>query len=690
MEGQEETGQAPAAPIGLSENNKDKTIPNLSEIQEVISEIEGTSKNSIDYLNKLSKDFSNKNDTFLKEINLYRDNMISKYSEVFNIYDKPTENKDNDSSKTAFKMATEKHVYLMKRINEIFLEIFNSIKQNMDIMSRFLEKFSNISQNIDKGNPIQDFLLEEFNNIIDCWLFMKIDFDKFDFNQALSKSNLDQNFKSFVTKVSKNKNFNLKIVCPKGEPLNPTEQNLLKEKKENQMKLLSENKANLTKLRLENVDNASNYVGDKIEFTKLKKLYIINSTINNANLFTTMKNVEKLKIKLCPNISIDLLDYLPSNIKRLYLEKNNYVNYEFENIISGIFANNKNLLQNLEILSFAGNNLTRIDLSILSSKVIFNGLVEMNFQKNKIYKFIYNPENFPNLKFINCCKNNLNKSYLSDIKTIASLESGNGFLFEPELCEKYYNKLKSRLKTNENNLFISQYLNISYIPRDISMEYFKDFIINEQITIRLKKLDLSYNGLNCDTFFKFVNQNKGFINLRTLNLNGNELDDTFFEKFMENNIFTKLHHLYLNSNKIGNMNVKINYKDNIPIDKKYSNDKEKELVYKLRLIYKFIQKNSYLNKLTITKNPISEYYSVVPEQNNNADRSDKYIKKDENNKIIINCLFSLLIKIRDELLMEEEEKSERKSFNLRFDCRSNVNKNSENYPYSDKPIVYKK
>ena len=40
--------------------------------------------------------------------------------------------------------------------------------------------------------------------------------------------------------------------------------------------------------------------------------------------------------------------------------------------------------------------------------------------------------------------------------------------------------------------------------------------------------------------------------------------------------------------------------------------------------------------------------------------------------------------------MEEEEKSERKSFNLRFDCRSNVNKNSENYPYSDKPIVYKK
>ena len=30
------------------------------------------------------------------------------------------------------------------------------------------------------------------------------------------------------------------------------------------------------------------------------------------------------------------------------------------------------------------------------------------------------------------------------------------------------------------------------------------------------------------------------------------------------------------------------------------------------------------------------------------------------------------------------------TFNLRFDCRSNVNKNSENYPYSDKPFIYKK
>ena len=207
--------------------------------------------------------------------------------------------------------------------------------------------------------------------------------------------------------------------------------------------------------------------------------------------------------------------------------------------------------------------------------------------------------------------------------------------------------------------------------------------------IHLKKLDLSNNGIDCSTFIKFIGLNKGFINLPSLNLNGNQIDDTFFEKFRNQDVFGKLQLLYLNLNKIGDTNVKIKYYDDIPIDKKYSEEKDRELIYKLRLIYQFIQNNKYLTKLTITKNPISEFYSVVPEPKNDADRNDKYIKRDEKGNIIINCLFSLLVKIRDELLTKEEEKSGRNNFNIRFDCRSNVNKNSENYPYSDKPFVYK-
>ena len=670
-------------------NNKqflEEKITYDEKMKKAISKIDSISNSSCEYLKSSWNEFTNKNSKFIKEIKMYNDNIISKYSKLFNLNDKASQEEGKNG---VYKSDIEKHIQLMERIHDIYSQIFDSIKQNLEIMSRFLDKFVNISQNIDKCKPIQEFLFEEFSNTINCWLFMKIDFGKFDFNEALNKSNLDQNFKNFVSKISKDKIANFNKIAPKLEIEGPKGQKKLEEKKENEIKLIPGNLENKTDLNLTNVEDVSSNIDDKIDISNLKSFFVKNSTFKNAGFLKEMKNLEKLTIKSCVNFQIDILEYLPEKLKILNLENNNFVNLDLENILKGIFSSNKNILENLEYLSFAGNNLTRVDLSVLPMKTFFNGLISMNFQKNKIYKFIFNPENFPNLKFINLCKNNLNKSYLMDLKTLDSLESGNGFLFEPELCQKYYNKLKEKLKINEKDLFKSNYLNISFMPKVQALDYFKDFIINEEIIVKLKKLDLSYNSLDCNTFFKFTKQKKGFLNLRSLNLNGNELDDTFFEKF-EPSFFSKLEHLYLNYNKIGSMEIKINYKDNIPIDGKYKNNSEKELVYKLRVIYNFIQRNAYLNKLTITKNPISEYYSVVPEQNNNADKSDKYIKKDKNNKIIINCLFSLLIKIRDELLMNEEEKLNRNGFNLRFDCRSNVNRNSENYPYSDKPIVYKK
>ena len=204
----------------------------------------------------------------------------------------------------------------------------------------------------------------------------------------------------------------------------------------------------------------------------------------------------------------------------------------------------------------------------------------------------------------------------------------------------------------------------------------------------LKKLTLSYNKLTCKTLFTFFNTIKEPINLSKLNLNGNELDDTFFEQYLEQNFastFPKLQHISLSSNQIGNNKITVQYKDNKPIkDKQFTQE-----IYKLRMMYKFIEVNKSLNKINLTKNPISDIYTIVPEENNNADVNSKYIIKDDENEIIINCFFSFLIKIRDELLRNGMEYS-RSSFNVKFDCRSNINKYSENYPFSSKPIIFKK
>ena len=67
----------------------------------------------------------------------------------------------------------------------------------------------------------------------------------------------------------------------------------------------------------------------------------------------------------------------------------------------------------------------------------------------------------------------------------------------------------------------------------------------------MKKIALSYNGLKCDIFIKFIENNKGFFNLHSFNLTGNLFDDTFFEYYLEyEDIFNKLELLNLNSNKI--------------------------------------------------------------------------------------------------------------------------------------------
>ena len=206
---------------------------------------------------------------------------------------------------------------------------------------------------------------------------------------------------------------------------------------------------------------------------------------------------------------------------------------------------------NLELLSFAKNYLSKIDLSYINNKYFFNSLTELNFSKNKIYSFTFNKNNYNKLTYINCCYNNLNRSYVGKIPTILGLEGANLFLLNDELFNKYYTSLKEKLTSDKIKFNKISYLNISYIPRIKSLEYFKDFRLNESIILNLKKIALSYNGLKCDTFIKFIENNKGFFNLRSLNLIGNLFDDTFFEKYLEyEDVFNKLELLNLNSNKI--------------------------------------------------------------------------------------------------------------------------------------------
>ena len=168
---------------------------------------------------------------------------------------------------------------------------------------------------------------------------------------------------------------------------------------------------------------------------------------------------------------------------------------------------------------------------------------------------------------------------------------------------------------------------------------------------------------------------------------GNKLDDTFFEKFLEfkyNNIFTKLQKINLSDNLIGN-EVEINPAD-LGEESKIKNRIQD--VYKLRLIYKFIEKNKNLSKLYLTKNPMSEKSVISTDLDMN--QISALINRDENNnnKIIIDTFYSFLKKITDELLMNREEKVNRGQFNIKFDIDTHINLNSDNFNYNEKFIMF--
>ena len=651
-----------------------------TEIDNALEQLESSSKKFTEEFSALCDEFKVKNKNFLNDIDLFRENLEKKYGQE-NPNEKVTlKNKALDSD-SRFRTMTEKPIQLVNKMTVLYTSLFEMVKSNMNILSHFL----NTAKDLDKRKDLKDFFSEEFKNIVDSWLVMKLDFDNLNINEALNNANVDDNFRNFIVKVYKKKSLKIYVHHMKGEIENEESKKKFKEEK----KSLNENAPNLTKLTWKNAGDLNKVIDKTMKYPKLKNFSFENGKINDED-FTfvqQMPNLEKLSIKYVPNFQVEILiQNLPLKLKMLYLEKLNFVNDDFK-IILKKFNYNKDILANLEVFSLAGNNITKADFTILSSKIVYQSLVEINLKKNKLYKFLYNPENFPKLKFINCCKNNFNKSYFKDAGKIMSLESGNGFLFEPDLCRSYYDSLKKKICSSDDLPYLFDYLNISFMPKFLSKDYFRDFGLNEQLMNKLKKLDLSYNGINCTEFFAIIEKNNNFSHLHSLNLNGNNIDDTFFEKIMKNNAFPKLEHLFLNSNRIGDTNVKVQYRDDIPIDKEHQQEKEKNLVFKLRLLYKFIEQTPHLNKLTITKNPISEFYSVV--KGENADKSDKFIKRDNSGKIAINCLFSMLIKIRDELLTSDFDKEKRKGFNLKFDCRSNVNKNSENYPYNDKPFIKK-
>ena len=655
-----------------------------------------TENEAINYLTDTISVLQVKYKNFNTDINTHFRDLTSKITDAFKLNNNQEENAKNskkDNKEILIQKYTKDYIEQLQKIINIHQQIFKNIKNTISIFYNFLD----ISKFIGKEKPINEFFSKEFKNIIENWLFMQIDLENFDFTKAINESSFDTDLKSLLLNTRKNKNFIMNIsnptkymkICKKNfDKLHPDKARKLSLLYEKNKKIMTENHDNLFKLKMRNVFYIDKYFEPDVVYNKIKFLKFDNVTFANQDekqkeFLKNMPSLEKLMINSSNNFDISLLKDLSKSLIKLSLTKNGFVDFEFKNIMENYLVKSEHIRKNLQYLSFSDNYLSNINLNqiVYLPKHSFLSLKELDFKNNKIFQFMIDPNYFPDLKCINCCYNYLTKNSFEQYEKILTLLSGNIFLSQKQSAENYFTNLSRKLNTYTITL---TYLNLSYVPKEISNDYLNNIIINDSILINLRKLDLSYNNLVCDTIINFFNNNKSCFCLKSLNLSNNLLDASFFEKYLEaglNKQISKLKYIKLDSNKFGSF-------DDIDESPEKQNE---EYIKLIRSLYKFIYENKNLVDLTITKNDLCNNLIVMNiEENANNFNFNDYVVRDKNGKIEIRCFYSFLWKIRIEMNEEnKKDKSEiRPLFNIKFDCRNSINKNSDDFEFNTDYIIF--
>ena len=632
------------------------------------------------YIKDIEKQLNEKFEEFNENLRNYFFKLTNKYSKAFGLDE---ENIAQEKSKV-LQRDTKKYLDKLIKIKNLHEQILENIKVEMSILINSLD----ISNSLEDHNPIGKFLEKEFNNIVNSWLYIKLEFEKFNLTKTISNSNLDEHLKNSIYKISQNKNIIMNISPAKKKQENPNVD--YQEIQKQDLTIISEKCNNITKIKINQIKNADipfKLNSERQNFQKLKSLEFNNCSFSDKKedkyaLIGKCTALEKLIFNGVYNFEAKMLMNFPKNLTKLILSNNNFVNSDFKNIMDNYIIKSESLRNSLEFLSFSNNSLSNIIMEYGNKR--FHALKELDFHRNKITKFVIDYDTFYKLKCINCCYNRFSKTDFERNNKVVVLLSGNIFLTGLNKYKNYYSKLEKQLN-NYNDISLT-HLTISYIPFEFGKEYFERIKINNSILINLKNLNLSHNNLNCDVLFNFILNNMGCINLKVLNLCGNKLDDTFFEKFFDNNyqiIFNKLQKINLVDNLIGD-ETKI---DTDNLGEKPKNKNREQDIYKLRLIYKFIENNKNLSKLYLNKNPMCDKSIISTDLD--IDEVFKLIEKDNQNKIIIDSFYSFLKKIKDELLMNPEEKINRGQFNIKFDIDIHNNLNSENFNYEGEYIMFK-
>ena len=575
----------------------------------------GDEKDNIDFSEMIKIKLDEIKNSSISQFQNYIDNVNKKYDEFKNkIVDfieskkrKLSDFEDPLNNKAFILKYAKQNIFIkINNIFEIYDNIINSIEKNFELLNLFYE--NSILMNSKK--QIEDFLINNSNLIENCSVVSKFNFTKLD------TSNIKEikYYKYYINYLSQKKIEDEEEVM---------QYILKKDDMKNGLGFIKENFSLLGKLTLkgiitEDFDNVLININEnmkKNQKTNITKLNVLNfsSIVPKNEINIQLNMLRKLKMQYGAYINISKISKIfienNNNLTSLSLEDINLTDLGFKSLISSLIKN-QSITKTLEYLSLEGNKISMVKYDnehVSLQYKYFQKLKWLILSRNNIYKFDFALNVLPNLKFLDLTSNDIPTSSFMEIaikeKGKLVLLNDNMFITNSpnnnDIYIEYLNERIPKFDTQIKNLN----LNFTYdIGRQNNLEQLK---LTNNVALSLIKLDLSFCGITTGVLVNFFKKNPKFICLKQLILKYNNIKADFFEKIID------IAEICLDS---------INFLD------LSENEIICGTVQKMESLYKFIEKNKYLETFRlINSNFFSDLITKMKDFHQDSDKFKKIL-----------------------------------------------------------------
>ena len=507
----------------IVEEEKDKNMKLKDIINAQLNEIKD---NTIAFLLQAAKELEHRYAEYINNICDYIAENEIKINKVFQ--------QNNETGENMLENSENNITQQIENLLEIHENIFNALEDHASLLEIFLEKIDLIQQK----NPLEYFINTYSSNILNSWFLNKVNFQKLNVSSFESNKDLSELYTKYLIRQKSNTFKNFSITQDKYGNLSSGSD------------FIRQNLKNLEKLKFYNVKGEEiNKIFEKNQkdgkeqdmiASKLKSLSIFDSNFSSTalnKLYTP--SLKKLKIKrIILPLSLagffDSILFKSSFLQNLYLQKC-LIDDESLSQIFTYLSEKPKLLESLQNISFAGNEITTVNMKqLIDKKCTFQSLEVLDFSKNSIYEFgIENFRVLQNIKILDLSDNNIiSYSLFENVKNMKKLQCilflcNNMFLSNNKNYTNSYKKYIYNKLENYNSKI--KKINLTFLFDKISKNNILSLKLSPMIKISLIKLNLSYCGLDNELVCKFLNNNFGLLNLKILILSKNFIDLKFFE-----------------------------------------------------------------------------------------------------------------------------------------------------------------